>query len=578
MGVIDGILNAFRIEDRVEKAPQAQRSYEGIPQMVRCKYCNAEIREGTKFCTQCGKNQFVYTPKKAEKAQSQAQDATAQKSAAIVPPNTEVAAQEYKRSDYMTDAELERFAKECNQYAEKASSDSKKIDAKKEKKYEIKLNRKDDDILDSLIPQDLSDSEGMYLSYIIFETLSEKEHMDLYLPGDYYTGPALKLLIDKKHLNEKMISYAFDLKMIASFVFYSYLHETLNYIDDYGNINPEKMDEIKEKIEQSSSNSVFLNKAEKQIIDRLSKCDIDSISSAAESYMKEHPDAFMPSNIKLNLKYKDDSKLDTLYYENLTDREKEYLDQLILNGEGVDDFSLLYDSAPFVFELAKAKGKVNTKMISYAFDIDMLTAYRMLDHMISDRKVIKEDGTLNHDMQFEIDFLTDALEDGVYTNRRTKENIDSLPKCNFEKFSSDVKKYYAQEIESSSQDDISKLASDSNSEDLSTSEKGIAFEEYCASLLKLKGYTSVKMTETTGDHGIDILAEKDDISYAIQCKYYSGSVGNSAVQEAFSGKAFYGRDIAVVMTNSTFTTQAMEEAKRIGVKLWDGEKIKDMFG
>ena len=60
-------------------------------------------------------------------------------------------------------------------------------------------------------------------------------------------------------------------------------------------------------------------------------------------------------------------------------------------------------------------------------------------------------------------------------------------------------------------------------------------------------------------------------------KYYSGNVGNSSVKEAFSGKAYYNRDIAVVMTNSKFTEQAIEDASRLGVKLWDGEKIKNMF-
>ncbi len=35
-----------------------------------------------------------------------------------------------------------------------------------------------------------------------------------------------------------------------------------------------------------------------------------------------------------------------------------------------------------------------------------------------------------------------------------------------------------------------------------------------------------------------MLAEKDDITYAIQCKCYSDNVGNAAVQQAHTGKSF----------------------------------------
>ena len=105
---------------------------------------------------------------------------------------------------------------------------------------------------------------------------------------------------------------------------------------------------------------------------------------------------------------------------------------------------------------------------------------------------------------------------------------------------------------------------------------GIKFEVFSSQLLLKNGFTNVKTTPKSGDHGIDILAEKDDITYAIQCKFYSGNVGNSAIQQAHTGKSLYKCDVAVVMTNSSFTSQAIEEAKFLNVKLWDGKKIKLM--
>lgn len=106
---------------------------------------------------------------------------------------------------------------------------------------------------------------------------------------------------------------------------------------------------------------------------------------------------------------------------------------------------------------------------------------------------------------------------------------------------------------------------------------GHDFEHFCADLLRKNGFDSVGVTQGSGDHGIDILAEKDGITYAIQCKCYSSNIGNSAVQQAHTGKSLYHKDIAVVLTNRYFTPQAIEEAKTLGVKLWDRDKLNKLI-
>lgn len=102
---------------------------------------------------------------------------------------------------------------------------------------------------------------------------------------------------------------------------------------------------------------------------------------------------------------------------------------------------------------------------------------------------------------------------------------------------------------------------------------GTEFEQFCADVLLKNNFKSISLTEHSGDHGTDILAEKDDIIYAIQCKCYSSNIGNSAVQQALAGKNYYKADIAVVLTNRYFTEQAKEEAKIFNVKLWDRNKL-----
>ena len=82
---------------------------------------------------------------------------------------------------------------------------------------------------------------------------------------------------------------------------------------------------------------------------------------------------------------------------------------------------------------------------------------------------------------------------------------------------------------------------------------GEDFELFCQKILIANGFINVYTTKTTGDYGVDLLAEKDSVTYAIQCKCYSSSVGNKAVQEAFSGKSYYNCMVACVMTNNFFT-------------------------
>lgn len=87
--------------------------------------------------------------------------------------------------------------------------------------------------------------------------------------------------------------------------------------------------------------------------------------------------------------------------------------------------------------------------------------------------------------------------------------------------------------------------------------RGISFERRCVAALIDAGF-EVQETPKTGDFGADIVAMKDDLSFAIQCKDTSKPVGVKAVQEAVSARAHYGTDYAVVCASSSYTYAALE--------------------
>lgn len=106
--------------------------------------------------------------------------------------------------------------------------------------------------------------------------------------------------------------------------------------------------------------------------------------------------------------------------------------------------------------------------------------------------------------------------------------------------------------------------------------EGHDFERYCAELLRRRGFQEVEVTRGSGDYGIDILAEKDGVTYAIQCKCYASPVGVKAVQEAYAGRDYYDRMVGAVLTNQYFTQPAVEAAKKLKILLWDRGYLESM--
>lgn len=103
--------------------------------------------------------------------------------------------------------------------------------------------------------------------------------------------------------------------------------------------------------------------------------------------------------------------------------------------------------------------------------------------------------------------------------------------------------------------------------------EGHEFEHWCANALLDLGFEDVEVTPGSGDQGVDILAAKDGLRYAIQCKRYTSDLGNSPVQEVHAGKYLYHCHVAAVITNRYFTAGAIELATATGVVLWDRDWV-----
>lgn len=105
---------------------------------------------------------------------------------------------------------------------------------------------------------------------------------------------------------------------------------------------------------------------------------------------------------------------------------------------------------------------------------------------------------------------------------------------------------------------------------------GVEFEEFLAGLFRAQGYAA-ELTPTSGDYGADLILNKDGRRIAVQAKRYVGSVGVAAVQEALSGMAYYQCHTAWVIATSAFTPNALELAKKSGVKMIGRSEIGNLM-
>jgi HJR/Mrr/RecB family endonuclease len=103
---------------------------------------------------------------------------------------------------------------------------------------------------------------------------------------------------------------------------------------------------------------------------------------------------------------------------------------------------------------------------------------------------------------------------------------------------------------------------------------GLEFEEFVALMFSKMGYLT-RVTKASGDQGIDVIAENNEMKIGIQAKCYSGQVTNTAIQEVVAGINHYNLDKAMVITNSCFSQSAIELAKSNNVILWDRNKMKE---
>ena len=112
-----------------------------------------------------------------------------------------------------------------------------------------------------------------------------------------------------------------------------------------------------------------------------------------------------------------------------------------------------------------------------------------------------------------------------------------------------------------------------------------AFERTVQRLLLHLGFVDVDLVGQVGDAGADVVGELKGVLWAAQAKFRSNGtlVGPDPVEEVTIAVDRYGAQVAVVVTNTGFTSSAVSAARRrsadLGIPfyLWDGDWLLDRY-
>ena len=100
------------------------------------------------------------------------------------------------------------------------------------------------------------------------------------------------------------------------------------------------------------------------------------------------------------------------------------------------------------------------------------------------------------------------------------------------------------------------------------------FDEVCVKFLEYKDFTNIVLLPKSEDERVSIVAEKDEVKYAIRCVTSAGEVAAAPVKDIESGRKHYRCHVGLVLTNGSFSKEAKALAEEKLILLWDKDKLQ----
>ena len=241
-------------------------------------------------------------------------------------------------------------------------------------------------------------------------------------------------------------------------------------------------------------------------------------------------------------------------------RFQNYLDNIgckdvyIADVEAVNSGNIM----PEIRKMENLKKKIE-EYISIGGDAIILYDLEHIDNHIDKLKYLRSIGQLDRQYEFREDDKY-AVQDKIKAEQEEMERQQ-------ERFREDQKEQHRQEVNNIIGGDINVLS-------------GTDFETVCQHLIENMGFET-ETTKASGDGGIDLIVynHKPLLSgkYIIQCKRYSGSVGEPIIRDLYGVVTSERANKGILMTTGYFTNSAITFAEEKPIELIDGEKLEGLL-
>lgn len=216
------------------------------------------------------------------------------------------------------------------------------------------------------------------------------------------------------------------------------------------------------------------------------------------------------------------------------------------------------DIASEVKKMEKVKKDVE-EYLALGGDIQILFGFDQLERHIEVLRYLRKIGQVHRQHEF--------LDDNKYS-------VEEKIKAEEEALAQQIAWFKAEQQVNRETMVANMIGSDINSM------SGIDFEVVCQQLVESMGFRA-EITKASGDGGIDLIAHNYQPllsgKYIIQCKRYSGSVGEPIIRDLYGVVMSERANKGILMTTGQFTRSAIAFAEGKPMELIDGVKLKELL-
>lgn len=424
---------------------------------------------------------------------------------------------------------------------------------------------------------------------VVYNDLTDDEEDQI----DPFLEEAIKLVVEFGQASTSLIQRRLEVGYARAGRIIDQMEER-GIITGYEGTKPRKVLITVERLKDIEN---IINNVEKNINKKEAEININKIYEFDEDYLREYEDVDIDGIKNIFIENASDTLYEEIIENFVISSNPENVKVIIMNIDFLKVANKFNGKKqlliPVINDINKMEGCFNWCIEEIKRRYNMLSAnyYKNLEEYRNDDRekipqilIMIDDYSMIKFYSSSLNIINDYIQEIILRGERVGVYVIIGSKCNIEDSGLSKVSKYLKVKNNEEIDRLIKQQHETHNETIKLKSieeidkcSGIEFEMTVKQVLVNNNFKDVVTTKSSGDQGADVIAYKDGIKYAIQCKRFSQSVGNFAIQEVIGSKSIYNCHVAVVLTNNFFTKSAKELADKNQVLLWDRNKLIELL-